>query len=197
MPRRLAAEDVAVRDDLPRVAQTIAGLVAKTKSESMDNIGNIRAMARLGTTLYVVGGFFAMAGVQRRFFAAFDLVTGGLLPWNPLPPPTEEQRAQTCTEVGGFGFSSVATDGQTIFAGFCGLVAFDALSGAPATNFTVPRLYNDFDQDTELHNVVIHGDTLCVDGSFNVVSAPKSCPSEVTRRGTASFNRRTGDLLPL
>ena len=45
---------------------------------------------RIGTSRYVAGGFLSMAGTKRRYFAAFDLLTGELLPWNPLPSALNE-----------------------------------------------------------------------------------------------------------
>lgn len=157
----------------------------------------VHAMLRVGTTLYIAGEFFSLAGAARKHLAAFDVVTGVLLPWNPLPPPREGENAESCTFGGGRGYSTLATDGETIFTGGpCGLLVLDTSSGARVDAFSGLCFGNDFDLDATIHTVVVHGDTLCVDGYFDLVYAPTTCPKYVTRLGAATFDRRTGRLLP-
>jgi hypothetical protein len=43
--------------------------------------GGVERIARAGNTLYVTGSFDSIAGMQRADYAAFDLTTGNLTPW--------------------------------------------------------------------------------------------------------------------
>ncbi len=47
--------------------------------------GQVQSLAISGSTLFIAGGFETIAGQPRRNLAAYDLVAGQLLPWNPMP----------------------------------------------------------------------------------------------------------------
>ncbi len=162
---------------------------------------NVNGMVRIGTSLYVAGGFLSIAGTKRRYFAAFDLLTGELLPWNPLPSALNEGELDHrlhCSFGGDFdyGANTVTTDGKTIFAGaLCGLVAFDALSAARPTGFAVPRFGSDVWEDATISTVVMVDGALCVDGNFDLVGYDDTSTPAPVSSGAAMFDARTGALL--
>lgn len=47
--------------------------------------GDVKAMARIGQTLYIAGDFTQVNDVPRSRLAAVDATSGALLPWNPAP----------------------------------------------------------------------------------------------------------------
>ncbi len=121
--------------------------------------GPVRALLRVGSTLYVAGDFTSIAGAPRGRAAAFTLGTGALTAWDP--------------QVADGSVHALATDGSRIFlggdftsvrgAGRTDLAAVDGSTGVPdgfsaATDGTVRAL-------------LAVGGRLMVGGSFNSLAA--------------------------
>jgi hypothetical protein len=71
----------------------------------LGGLGEVRALAVVGKTLYVGGEFDSVGGKPRVNLAAFDTNTGDLLPWNPR------------AESGISGVTALSASGNTLYVG--------------------------------------------------------------------------------
>ena len=83
--------------------------------------GAIHNLAVSANALYLAGDFTYVNGVSRNYFAAVDLVTGQIRPWNARISADSSRFAYV-------GLTSVVTPGKVIVGG-----AFSALEGTPRT----------------------------------------------------------------
>jgi len=173
-----------------RVGNTSRNLLAHLTPTGVDpsfapqfNAG-VNGLARLGTTLYVVGAFSMVNGQARGGGAAFDLGTGALLPWNPQLDVQPGVRAP----------SAVAVVGSTAFVGgnFTtasgtarqGLAAVDASTGA-LLGTPAPAL----SANGNVSVFLTSGTTLYVGGGFSSIGG-------VARANLAAIDATTGNVLP-
>jgi hypothetical protein len=86
---------------------------------------SVRALAHIGTRLFVAGTFDAVGGAQRRGLAAVDATSGAVTSWNPNP------------DQNGFpgSISSLTAAGDTLYAGG----QFSSIGGQPRASLAQLR----------------------------------------------------------
>jgi len=102
--------------------------------------GEVRALARMGTTLYLGGGFLSIGGVPRSRLSAIDSETGAVTPWNPgASGPVSALLASGGRLYVGGEFTTLAAQSRS----HAGAFAFDTgtlESWAPAVNQAVDAM---------------------------------------------------------
>lgn len=173
-----------------RVGSTERAALAHLTATSLDTSfapafnGGVFAMAKQGSTLYVVGIFTTVNGQARGGGAAFNLATGALLPWDPQLNVQQGVRVPNTIAVAGstaFIGGSFTTASGTARQGFAAVDATTgALLGAPAPVLNAGGSVN---------VLLLSGNTLYVGGGFTSLDG-------TARANLAAIDATTGAVLP-
>jgi PQQ-like domain len=146
----------------------------------------VQLVARAGNNLYVTGGFHRVAGIERAGYAAFDLTTGNVTPWQ-VP-----RRSQLGAEVLAAGGEVVVVAASYLERKDAVVAAFDGRTGRPLpwrVRFDNGCRRRDRDCATRIEAILVRGTSVYVAGFFKHVRGRPHV-------GLVALDARTGRLLP-
>jgi uncharacterized repeat protein (TIGR01451 family) len=137
--------------------------------------GPITTLSSASKNLLVGGAFNSMGGVERKYLAALDAISGKPLPWNPSPDNFVTALASlgNTIYVGGRFINSIGKQPRRHLA------AVDAVTGL-ATLFKS-------DADAPVNKIHLYQDKVFVTGTFSTIGNKK-------RNSMASLNPYTGEV---